>query len=146
MAQSATLTKEVDGFVLKKNLSGVHSPLASMPRAVQAEQSTVVVAIEPRAYRQAMGRTIAAVRTSLDVRVVEPEWLLWAEVEQLAPRLVVCSRTKPRGLAQEICWVEFRPYGAEPKVKVCMGDRRWVLQDADFEDLLSMVDKATSLS
>ena len=58
----------------------------------------------------------------------------------------MCSRTKPRGLAQEICWDEFRPYGAEPKVKVYMGDRCWILQDVDFEDLLSLVDDATSLS
>ncbi len=86
-----------------------------------------------------------AVRTSVDVRVIEPERLLCAEVERLAPRLVMCSRTKPPGLAQEVCWVEFRPYGAEPKVRICMDDRYWVLQDADLEALLSLVDEAIGL-
>jgi hypothetical protein len=105
----------------------------------------VVVAIEPRAYRQAIGRAIGALRPSVDVRLVEPERLLWTEVERLAPRLVVCSRTKPPGLAQEISWVEFRPYGAEPKVRVCMADRCWVLRDADLEDLLSLVDEVVRL-
>ncbi len=109
------------------------------------ERSTVVVAIELRAYRQAIGRAIGTLRPSVDVRVVEPERLLWTEVERLAPRLVVCSRTKPPGLAQEISWVEFRPYSAEPRVRVCMADRCWVLRDADLEDLLSLVDEAVRL-
>ncbi len=117
-----------------------------MPGADHGERPTVVVAVEPRAYRQAIGRAIETLRNSVDVRVVEPERLLRAKVERLAPRLVVCSRTKPPRLAQEICWVEFRPYSAEPKVRVCMGDRCWVLQDADLEDLLSLVDEAIGLS
>ena len=146
MAQPTTLTKEVVGSVLKKNLNGEHPPVRSMPRAGPGERPTVVMAIEPRAYRQAIGRGIQALRTSVEIRVVEPERLLWAELERLAPRLVICSRTKPLGVAQKICWVEFRPYGAEPKVRICMDDRCWVLQDADLEDLLSLVDEAVGSS
>ena len=145
MTQPATLTKEVVGSVLKKNLSGKHVPVPSMPGAGHAERPTVVVAIEPRAYRQVIGRGIGALRPSVEIRVVEPERLLWVEVERLAPRLVICSCIKPPRVAQKICWVEFRPYGAEPKVRVCMGDRCWVLQDADLEDLLSLVDEAIGL-
>jgi hypothetical protein len=135
----------VAGSILKKNLSGVDHPVPSAPGAGHGERSTVLVAIEPRAYRQAIGRAIGALRPSVDVRLVEPERLLWAEVERLAPQLVICTRAKPSELAQELSWVEFRPYGAEPKVRVCMGDRCWVLQDADLEDLLSLVDEAIGL-
>lgn len=127
-------------------MSGAHPPVRSMPGVGRGKRPTVVMAIEPRAYRQAIGRVIGALRTSVEIRVVEPERLLWAEVERLAPRLVICSRTKLPGLAQEICWVEFRPYGAEPKVRVCMGDRCWMLQDADLEDLLFLVDEAVGSS
>lgn len=145
MAPPANLTKEVVGFVLK-NLSGEHPPVQSMPGVGHGERPTVVMAIEPRVYRQAIGRAIGALRTSVEVRVVEPERLLRAELERLAPHLVICSCIKPPGLVQEICWVEFRPYGAEPKVRVCMDDRCWVLQDADLEDLLSLVDEAVGSS
>ena len=143
MAQPTTLTKEVVGFVLK-NLNGAHPPVRYMPEAAHGEQPTVVVAIEPRAYRQAIGWGIQALRPSVEILVVEPERLLRTEIEWLAPRLVVCSRTKLPGLAQGICWVEFRPYDAEPKVKICMGDQCWVLQGADLKDLVSLVDEAIS--
>jgi hypothetical protein len=58
------------------------------------------VAIEPRAYRDAIGRVVGDLRPSLDVRVVQPEEL-GGEVERLAPQLVLCSGPEPPGLVSD---------------------------------------------
>jgi hypothetical protein len=101
----------------------------------------VLVAIEPRAYRHAIGVVLGDLRPRLDVRVVEPEELV-GEAERLGPNLVLCSQPEPHERERFRSWVEFRPYADEPKVKIRIEDRWSVLEDADLDDLLAIVDAA----
>ena len=98
------------------------------------DRPKVLVAIEPRAYRYAIATVIGDLRPRADVRVVDPE-VLAGEAERLGPHLVLCSQPEPR-------WVEFHPYADEPKVRIRIGDRWSVLDDAGLEDLLAIVDAA----
>ena len=107
------------------------------------DRPKVLVAIEPRAYRHSIGVIIGDLRPTLDVRVVEPEELV-GEAERLGPQLVLCSQPEPRKRERFRSWVEFYPYADEPKVRIRIEDRWSVLEDADLDDLIAIVDRATS--
>ena len=100
-----------------------------------------LVAIEPRAYRHAIGAVIGDLRPRVDVRVVDPEKLV-REAERLNPHLVLCSQPEPGKREHFRSWVEFHPYADEPKVRIRIEDRWSVLEDAGLEDLLAIVDAA----
>jgi len=104
----------------------------------------VVVAIEPRAYRQVMGQTIQALRPHIEVVVLEPGTLR-VGVTRLDPDLVFanCPYTfVPTGRS---AWVEFRPY-EEPPARICLAGRRWELEAVELSDLLSVVDETEELA
>lgn len=98
----------------------------------------VVFAIEPRSYRQVMGRAIQALRPHVEVVVLAPETLETA-VARLDPDLVFANR--PEGGGRRAAWVEFRPY-EEPPARVRLAGRSWEVEDVDLPDLLSIVDRA----
>ena len=100
----------------------------------------VLVAVEPRAYAGAIGAAIGRLRPRLDVRVVEPAALV-AEVSRLEPLVVLCSQPRATAVGDPD-WVEFYPYAAAPKVRIRAGGRSSTLEDADLEDLLSIIDGA----
>ncbi len=99
----------------------------------------VVIAIEPRSYRQAIGRTIQALRPHLEVVVLEPD-TLEAGVARLEPDLVFANRPAS-SLSGGPAWVEFRPY-EHPPARVCLAGRTWELSLVELSDLLSIVDEA----
>ena len=99
------------------------------------------MAIEPRAYSHAIGVVLGDLRPRLDVRVVEPEELV-GEAERLGPHLVLCSQPERYKRERFRSWVEFHPYADEPKVRIRIEDRWSVLEDADLDDLLGIVDAA----
>ena len=101
------------------------------------------MAIEPRAYRYAIATVIGDLRPKVDVRVVDPEVLV-GEAERLGPHLVLCSQPEPHKRERFRSWVEFHPYADEPKVRIRIEDRWSVLEDADLDDLLAIVDAAIS--
>ena len=105
----------------------------------------VLVAIEPRSYRQVVGQTIQALRPHVEVVVLAPD-TLEAGVARLGPDLVFANRpdasAAPTGRP---AWVEFRPYD-EPPARVCLAGRRRELEAVELDDLLSLVDEAEELS
>lgn len=105
----------------------------------------VVFAIEPRAYRQAMGEALRSMRPHLEVVVLEPD-TLDSGVARLEPDLVFAARPEdPSSPGGPAAWVEFRPY-EEPPAKVRLAGSRWELREVEFEDLLSIVDRAEDLA
>jgi hypothetical protein len=100
----------------------------------------VVLAIEPRSYRQVMGRAIQALRPHIEVVVLAPETLETA-VARLGPDLVFANRPEDGGAPERAAWVEFRPY-EEPPARVRLAGRSWDLGEVDLPDLLSIVDRA----
>ena len=105
----------------------------------------VLMAIEPRSYRQVIGRTIQALRPHIEVVVLAPD-TLEAGVARLGPDLVFADRPDtfaPNG--RPAAWVEFRPY-EEPPARVRLAGRTWELEEVELSDLLSIVDEAEELS
>jgi hypothetical protein len=100
----------------------------------------VVFAIEPRSYRQVMGRAIQALRPHVEVVVIDPD-TLEAAVARLDPDLVFANRPEGGGTPGRAAWVEFRPY-EQPPARVRLAGRSWDLEEVDLPDLLSIVDRA----
>jgi hypothetical protein len=100
----------------------------------------VLLAIEPRSYREAIGEALRGLRPHLEVTVAEPEDL-WEEIERFEPALVIADQPDTAGGRG---WVEFRPY-LEPPATIYLGGRRRDLKKVDLPDLLSVVDEAEEL-
>ena len=104
----------------------------------------VLMAIEPRSYREVIGTAIRGLRPHLEVAIVEPD-ALELEVAHLDPGLVICSRPNTVTANGRLAWIEFRPY-AQPAARVYVGGRRFELEEVELEDLLSVVDEAERLA
>jgi hypothetical protein len=104
----------------------------------------VLVAIEPRLYRQVMGRTIQGLRPHVEVIVLEPD-TLGAGIRRLDPELVFANRPDTFAPTGRSAWVEFRPYD-QPPARICLAGRRRELEAVELDDLLSVVDEAEELS
>ena len=109
----------------------------------------VVVAIEPRSYRQVIGRALQALRPHLEVVVLDPD-TLEAGVARMEPHLVFADR--PNAFAPQggpvgsPVRVEFRPYEMPPPARVCLAGRRWELEEVELSDLFTIVDQTEELS
>lgn len=111
-----------------------------MPDAVN-----ILVAIEPRAYREVIGGAIGGLRPQHEVTIVAPDSLRPA-LDRLAPEVVISSRSDGFMVDGTLAWVEFRPY-ARPEARVSLkGGRRRELAEVDLEDLLAIVDEAGLVS
>ena len=106
----------------------------------------VVVACEPRYYREVIGEAIQGLRPAVEVVIVDPEELLADGVSHLDPDLVISS-AHPASLdpGGRSAWVEFVPY-EKPAATVSIGGRRQELEEMTLEDLLWVVDQADELS
>ena len=104
----------------------------------------VLIAIEPRSYRQVIGRAIQALRPHVEVVVLDPA-TLGAGVARLDPDLVFADRPAASSSSGGPAWVEFRPY-EEPPARVRLAGRTWELEEVELSDLLSIVDEAEELS
>ena len=104
----------------------------------------VLMAIEPRSYREVIGEAIRGLRPHLEVTVVEPD-VLEPEMARLEPELVICSRPNLAATNGRPAWIEFHPY-AQPAARIFVGDRRFELEEVELEDLLSVVDEAERLA
>ena len=105
----------------------------------------VILAIEPRSYREALGEVIRALKPNVDVEVIHPEEL-WEAVGSFDPDLVFADHPDRREGAVRPAWVEFRPY-EEPALRICL-DGRWREHEGEVEldDLLSLVDETEELA
>ncbi len=102
----------------------------------------VLVAIEPRIYREAIGESIRDLRPHVEVFILDPDALL-AGVGRLDPELVLADRPDPCTPPARAAWVEYRPY--EPLARICIGGHRRELEEVALEDLLSIVDETEEL-
>lgn len=106
----------------------------------------VIIAIEPRSYREVIGLAIEELRPHLRVQIVEPAMLQTA-VARIRPDLVFSggpdTEAQPAGNDTR-AWVEFRPY-AETQAKVCLGDECSDIENVNLDDLLCVVDAVERL-
>lgn len=104
----------------------------------------ILLAIEPRSYRDAIGQTIQILHPRHEVVLIEPS-AVKDEVIRLDPDLVIAGQPNivtPNGRP---IWVEYRPYG-KPSAKVCIDGKYSELDEVELSDLLSVVDQTERLA
>ncbi len=104
----------------------------------------IIIAIEPRAYREVIGEVVRTLRPNVEVVVLEPGTLR-AGVTRLDPELVFANQPDTFAPIRRSAWVEFRPC-EEPQARICLAGRRWELEAVELDDLLSIVDKTEELA
>jgi hypothetical protein len=104
----------------------------------------IVVANEPRAYREVIAEAIRAQRSNLEVITAEPVDLDGAIVE-LAPDLVVCSRLTEAVETHPFAWILLYPDGQASAIVSIQG-RRSMSEYIEFTGLLAAVDQAETLT
>lgn len=106
---------------------------------MSAEVLRIVVAIEPRMYREVLAFYFSKQHPRADVVLASPE-TLWYEVERTRPHLLVANMV-PSELKEELYWVEL--CNDENIVATISADGYSdVINDASMEDLLGVAEKA----
>lgn len=103
-----------------------------------ASSLKVVLANEPRAYREVISTVLKALRPDAEVFTVNPEDLN-REFVRLAPHLVVCSRITELVDRAAPAWIELYPNGSSHAVVSLAGDRA-TYTEMDLETLISIFD------
>ena len=104
----------------------------------------ILLANEPRAYREVIAAAFRQLRPQHDVIVVAPDDLD-AEVVRLDPQLVLCSRLTPSVQIRPIAWVLLYPVGETQSV-ICMDGQQTTVPDLEFNRLLEIVDRTEELA
>jgi hypothetical protein len=113
-------------------------PAGGTPRAY------VLVANEPRVYREALAGALAALRPEASVVAVEPAELD-GMVVKTRPDLVFCSSLAPAVEAEGRAWTLLYPDGA-PRVETSVNGERAVVADLSLAAALALVDRAVALA
>ena len=104
----------------------------------------VLMANEPRAYREGIAAVISQLRPEAEIETVEPN-ALDASIERFSPDLVICSKATDALKGGVRVWVELYPENAAWSV-ASIGGRRMEYAEIQLPDLLSIVDKAEELA
>ena len=99
----------------------------------------IIVANEPRAYREALAAALHGLRPHIEVICIEPDDLV-GTVCQYSPRLVLCSQLTE---ALERCsnaWILLYP-DRENRAVISVAGRRAVVPNVEFSQLLSVIDE-----
>lgn len=98
----------------------------------------VMLANEPRAYREVISAVFKALRPDVEVFTVEPEDLD-REFQRRVPQLVIFSRLTGLVSRDAYAWIGLYPGGAAHAV-VSVAGARTTHEDMDLETLLSILD------
>ena len=104
----------------------------------------VVMANEPRAYRESIAAVISQLRPEVEITTVEPN-TLDASISRFSPDMVICSKATDALKGRVRVWVELYPESAARSV-VSIGGRSMEYPEIQLPDLLSIVDKAEELA
>ena len=99
----------------------------------------ILVANEPRSYREAFVEVFRELRPDAEVREALPEDLD-REVERFGPDLVFCSRLTPTVERDVPARVELYP-AEEPAVAIFTAGELSTVMNADLNTLLSVIDR-----
>ena len=104
----------------------------------------VLMANEPRAYREGIAAVIGQLRPAVEIETVEPD-ALDTSIERFSPDMVICSKATDALEGGVRVWVELYPENAALSV-ASIGGRRMEYAEIQLPDLLSIVDKAYELA
>ena len=137
LGDTNTLPKPPD-----KRSEGPRVDAASARR--QHGRPRVLMANEPRAYREGIAAVIGQLRPEVEITTVEPN-ALDASISRFSPDLVICSKATDALKGRVRVWVELYPENAAWSV-ASIGGRRMEYEEIQLPDLLSIVDKAEELA
>lgn len=100
----------------------------------------VLLANEPRSYRESIAAVFRQMRPGLQVKVVEPE-ALESNVVRFVPDVAICSRATGAVRERVPVWVELYPEHAAHAV-ASEGGRRTEFDEIQLLDLISILDRA----
>ncbi len=100
----------------------------------------ILLANEPRAYRESIAQVLQQLRPGVEVITAEPEELE-ARILGLAPEMVICSEVTGVVRERVPVWVELYPdYGSRSVVSI--EGRCTTIEEIQLSDLLSILDRA----
>ncbi len=104
----------------------------------------LLVANEPRAYRQVIAATVGKLRPDVEVVVTAPSDDLDNSVVCLLPDMVICSRLTAAIERSLHAWVLLYPEGETSSV-MNIGGNRTTSADLEFDELLAMIDQVSAV-
>ena len=107
-------------------------------------RARVLMANEPRAYREGIAVVISQLRPAVEVETVEPN-ALDVSIRRYVPDMVICSKATETLKGRVRVWVELYPENGAVSV-ANVGGRRTEYTEIQLPDLLSIVDKAEELA
>ena len=99
----------------------------------------VLLANEPRAYRESIAQVFCQLRPDVEVMTAEPDELE-DRVVRLAPEMVIFSDATGVVRERVPVWVELYP-GYDPESVVGVGEERLTIEEIQLSDLLSVIDR-----
>lgn len=118
----------------------------TLPRSTEREPTReevplrVLLANEPRSYRESIAAVFRQMRPGLQVKVVDPE-ALESNVVGFVPDVAICSRVTGAVRERVPVWVELYPEHAAHAV-ASEGGRRTEFAEIQLLDLISILDRA----
>jgi hypothetical protein len=110
----------------------------------RSRRTHVLLANEPRAYRESIAQVFRLLRPNVEVVTAEPRELE-DQILRLAPEMVICSEATSIVREHVPVWVELYP-GYGPRSVVGIGEERSTIEEIQLSDLLSIVDRAGRLA
>ncbi len=111
---------------------------------VPASQPCILMANEPRAYREVIAAACRRLRPHLEVTTVEPDELD-AQLTRCAHQVVVHSQRGAIMPAQVLAWVLLYPDG-ENHATISLGGEQTMTADVELDELLAILDRAVALA
>jgi hypothetical protein len=103
----------------------------------------VMVANEPRAYREAFAGALRALRPNAEIIEAAPEDLD-RQVKRLHPDLVLCTYVTPTVEKMVYNWILIYPED-DPSMMVFTRGELSTFNNFDLEDLISLVDRTAEM-
>jgi hypothetical protein len=100
----------------------------------------ILLANEPRSYRESIAEALRYVCEGVEVRTTEPAELSRC-IQQFTPDMIVCSEATAVVKSSAFIWVELYP-GHDAHSSVSIGGRREDYAAIQLSDLISIVDQA----
>jgi hypothetical protein len=107
---------------------------------VRGAELRVLLANEPRSYRESIAAVFRKLRPGLQVKVVEPE-ALESNVVRFVPDVAICSRVTCAVRERVPVWVELYPEHAAHSV-ASEGGSRTEFAEIQLFDLIGILDRA----
>lgn len=109
----------------------------------QGGKFNVLLANQPRAYRETIAEALRAIFPEVGVHTAEPK-ALDAEVGRIRPDVVICDEATEAVRRVAVSWVELYP-GYDSRSVVYSGGKCEKVDEMQFTDIISVVEEAARL-